>query len=70
VDAFGVVEDPFRQCRLAGVDVGADPDVPDLLDVVFHVFFPAVRVLLLSYGKENSPHLMVAIKRGSHRTKY
>jgi hypothetical protein len=50
--------------------VGADPDVPDLLDVVFHVFFPAVGVLLLSYGKENSPHLMVAIKRGSHRTKY
>jgi hypothetical protein len=52
VDSFGVVEDPFRQCRLSGVDVGADPDVSDLCNVVFHVLFPAGSVLLLISEKK------------------
>jgi hypothetical protein len=56
VDAFGVVEDPFRQCRLPGVDVGADPDVPDLLDVVFHMFFPAVEVLC-TFTEKKTPRI-------------
>jgi hypothetical protein len=36
--------------------VGADPDVPDLLDVVFHVFFPAVEVLC-TFTEKKTPRI-------------
>jgi hypothetical protein len=36
--------------------VGADPDVSDLPDVAFHVFFPAVKVLLL-FSEKKTPRI-------------
>jgi hypothetical protein len=36
VDAVGVEEDPLGEGGLARVDVGADPDVPNLLEIADH----------------------------------
>jgi len=44
MDALGVEEDALRQGGFPGVDVGADADVPDLLDVAFHGPFPGVGI--------------------------
>jgi hypothetical protein len=40
VDPLGVKKNSFGQCRLARVDVGADSDISDFLDVAFHRAFP------------------------------
>jgi hypothetical protein len=36
VDLFAVEEDPFRQRRLPGIDMGADPDIPHFGDICLH----------------------------------
>ena len=40
MDAFGVVKDSFGQGGFSGIDVGADADVSDFLDISFHRVFP------------------------------
>jgi hypothetical protein len=40
MDAFGIKKDPLRQGSLAGIDVGADADIPDFCQISFHLHFP------------------------------
>jgi hypothetical protein len=40
MDSFGVVKDSFGQGGFAGINVSADADVSDFLDISFHRAIP------------------------------
>jgi hypothetical protein len=40
MDLLGVKKDPLRQRSLARVDMGADPDVPYMLQTFAHFLLP------------------------------
>ena len=36
VDTLGIKQDPFGKCGFAGINMGTDADIPDLLNVLLH----------------------------------
>jgi hypothetical protein len=68
VDPFTVKQNPFGQGGLAGVDMGADTDIPQLGNIIAHItlylsnisLFPAFSIIRVS----KKVGILVRIKQG------